>query len=172
MGKSLRKEKKKGSGIKEYEKIDNAEGQEACIREINTFYEDRKNVDKLIDRNVVFKRKAYLFTRLKESSHNKEIWVALGPVFITAILGLILSEDMISGENGTFLIYALAAVLFIYGGILLHAILSEKESDWDQIKKYELTCIDKALEEHVPSVKEKTSLITDTEGRTSLVTFK
>lgn len=136
---------------------------------IDKFYGDKNKVNDILEGKTLLYRKAHLENNISESGLVKEIKVvflsALFSVFITEIFDILVPE---SKEIVSLVLYIiLAAVTLI--AILIN-IFCTLEKSKEQFDRYEISVIDKVLENRGSS--EKMFLVEFEDGSKSLVIHK
>lgn len=151
--------------VEGYEELDSLKKnlKDSC-KKIDAFYCDEAKVLKLLESNNLFRRKVQLTNIIKLVDDFKETMVALIPVFIGGLIAIFnlndfktLSENVFSGELIILLGWMIIAVILVLAFEVFYAHNRSGETLLNQIRKYELSCIDKVIETHldkiIPEVK-------------------
>lgn len=121
------------------------------IAEIDKLYRDKEKVKELILNNSLFKRKSVLLFTVQNGEHKKEYWLLLGASILDAMLSLALSMEFlnIQGSVGNLLKSFMLSLMACIVCTIMYVILTATGTDETLACKYELSYIDKAIEEHM-----------------------
>lgn len=164
----------------EYRKIDAEKVPGERFKKIDDLYKVKTSVVNLFENADIFKRKAFLLTRLKDEEKKKSFWESLITIDLTTLVTAFVSGNLLGVEFDKLdavplfiVLIILVSFIFMNRFLLLDAVLNEKEDVWNQIRKYELSYIEKALDDRIESrsLNEKLLLV-KTEDKTYLLTLK